>query len=381
MSKHFFKSLEIEKFRGIRNCKINDFARINLFVGKNNCGKTTVLESLFLLSGISDPNWIIATQNLRKILLSEPEDIRDFFFKRKHESNFYLRGVQEVGERELTVKPLYGTGYIDQTGGEGMGTAKGDESKHISTTKIMGSELDSNLSGLEYEFLVSDGKNRKPKKYNSRITAEWIAFDQPAKFQPSFDETYEEKSFTRHLIQKPGDECNPVFVDKILEDKQKDFLLEALQIVEPKILDIKVGPTKLVSADIGYSSFIPVNLLGDGLIHMINIVSDIFYTRGAILMIDEIGAGLHVSSLEYLWKILLEQSKKFDTQIFMTTHSKDVIEGLIKCYKQENSVTSEDEDAVACFYLNKDSKDQVKGYRYSPEQIRQTLESGTDLRH
>lgn len=45
------KNLSINRLRGIKQCLINDLARINLFFGKNNCGKTTLLESVFLLSG------------------------------------------------------------------------------------------------------------------------------------------------------------------------------------------------------------------------------------------------------------------------------------------------------------------------------------------
>ena len=47
MEKHFYEQLKIENFRGIKSLEINDLARINLFVGKNNCGKTSVLEAAF----------------------------------------------------------------------------------------------------------------------------------------------------------------------------------------------------------------------------------------------------------------------------------------------------------------------------------------------
>jgi AAA15 family ATPase/GTPase len=49
-----FTKLEINNFRGIRKLELNDFNRINVFVGKNNVGKTTVLEALFLLNGASN---------------------------------------------------------------------------------------------------------------------------------------------------------------------------------------------------------------------------------------------------------------------------------------------------------------------------------------
>ena len=50
-----FNKIKIERFRGIRYASIEGFKQINLFFGKNNCGKSSLLESLFLASGLSNP--------------------------------------------------------------------------------------------------------------------------------------------------------------------------------------------------------------------------------------------------------------------------------------------------------------------------------------
>lgn len=50
-----FSGIEIERFRSIRHARIEGFKQINLFFGKNNCGKSSLLESLFLVSGLSNP--------------------------------------------------------------------------------------------------------------------------------------------------------------------------------------------------------------------------------------------------------------------------------------------------------------------------------------
>ena len=41
--------LLVERFRGINNLEIKNLNRINLFVGDNNCGKTSVMEALVTL--------------------------------------------------------------------------------------------------------------------------------------------------------------------------------------------------------------------------------------------------------------------------------------------------------------------------------------------
>lgn len=44
--------LKIDRFRGIRDLEIENLTQVNLIVGDNNCGKTSMLEALqFLRSG------------------------------------------------------------------------------------------------------------------------------------------------------------------------------------------------------------------------------------------------------------------------------------------------------------------------------------------
>ena len=47
--KAMFSSVRIEGYRGLRQFEMSGLGRINLLVGKNNCGKTSVLEALYLL--------------------------------------------------------------------------------------------------------------------------------------------------------------------------------------------------------------------------------------------------------------------------------------------------------------------------------------------
>ena len=42
------KTVKIKKFKGFESLEINDLSTINLLGGKNNAGKTTVLEALFM---------------------------------------------------------------------------------------------------------------------------------------------------------------------------------------------------------------------------------------------------------------------------------------------------------------------------------------------
>ena len=46
----FISQLDIQAFRGIRNLDLENLANVNVLVGANNSGKTSVLEAIRFLS-------------------------------------------------------------------------------------------------------------------------------------------------------------------------------------------------------------------------------------------------------------------------------------------------------------------------------------------
>lgn len=51
-----FKNIEIHNFRGIDHLKIDDLSRVNVFLGQNNSGKSSVLEAIAMLMSMSNPD-------------------------------------------------------------------------------------------------------------------------------------------------------------------------------------------------------------------------------------------------------------------------------------------------------------------------------------
>ena len=59
-------SLDIKCFRGLKNLKLDDLSNINIFVGGNNSGKTSVLELLKLMSAPYDVKMLKSVHIRRK---------------------------------------------------------------------------------------------------------------------------------------------------------------------------------------------------------------------------------------------------------------------------------------------------------------------------
>jgi len=370
MNEHFYKTLKIENFRGIKTLEINDLARVNLFVGKNNCGKTSVLESVFLLTGIAYPSWMISMENMRGITLKESSDLRDFFYERNHERGIKFVGTQRVGNRRLAVSPMFGDLHTRQVVGDPL--AASGNGRHTSQIDAGNLAAEQSIIGLKYNFAVAD-KAAGPEVHYESMTR-WTQLGGDIGFAQTPDGNYKEAMACRFIGARAYDH---ELVDKMLNAKRKEPLLHSLRVVDPKIQDIKTGAGGFVSVDIGLDSFIPINLLGQGASRILNILSSIDGMRDGALVVDEIDNGLHVSAIRHMWEMILEHSAQCRTQIFATTHNGDVVRFLAEVSGNE---LFENDDAVACFALEKLESDVVRAFRYSSEDLMKSRNSDIDVR-
>ena len=67
----FLKSLEIQNFRLFKALKVDRLERVNLVVGRNNVGKTTLLDAFFLHAWRGHPVAIWQILTLHELLHEE----------------------------------------------------------------------------------------------------------------------------------------------------------------------------------------------------------------------------------------------------------------------------------------------------------------------
>jgi len=49
------KSLYIRNFRGIKEAEIEELTNVNIFIGRNSVGKSSILEAIYLASSWAEP--------------------------------------------------------------------------------------------------------------------------------------------------------------------------------------------------------------------------------------------------------------------------------------------------------------------------------------
>jgi len=107
--------------------------------------------------------------------------------------------------------------------------------------------------------------------------------------------------------------------DEIVLTPKETSVLEALQIIEPKIERIaSIGPekydsnTEIVGARGGFrvkvsdqKQPIPIGSMGEGIWRLLAF-------QGGVLLVDEIDTGLHFSTMSDMWKLSWKTAKKLD---------------------------------------------------------------------
>ncbi|MGB5989192.1 MAG: AAA family ATPase [Marinifilaceae bacterium] len=77
---NILNSIQIKNFRGFDNLDIDGFSQINLFIGRNNSGKSSVLEAIFLLMGMSNPILSNNINRMRGLNIKTAEELKYLFY-------------------------------------------------------------------------------------------------------------------------------------------------------------------------------------------------------------------------------------------------------------------------------------------------------------
>ena len=296
------KGLQIRNFRGFNALKIDQLSDINLIVGKNNSGKTSLLEAIFILSGdgnaqvaINDnvirglkPSGVSASEPFWKQLFSDLDLGRCIEIEADHTLHGQLTLEISLKRQPATESPL------DRTNGTPV------------------------TSLFDYRSLVFQysGSSRKSVKSHIRMKEQGFEVNQPA-INPPFHAIM--LSSRIRNIQEDA-----IRLGRLRRQKQGDLILKALQIVEPKLQSIEDNSssgTPMIWGDIGLSELVPLSVMGEGMTQIARLVLAIASVPNGVVLVDEVEIGIHHSVLPDVWRVIDEATKEFRTQIFATTHN------------------------------------------------------------
>ena len=167
------------------------------------------------------------------------------------------------------------------------------------------------------------------------------------------------------------------FYSEILKKKKEDKLISILCEIEPSIKDIIIA-NGMIMVDIGLSQRVPIQVLGDGIRKIFEVIVAMFQCENGVLMIDEMENGFHYQSMPILWRAIIQTAKELNVQIFATTHNIDTLQAA-NAVLQEEAFTDMQSQWRA-FTLRKFPKGELKAYKHTYEQFSYLLNEDREIR-
>ncbi|MCG6534036.1 MAG: AAA family ATPase [Syntrophales bacterium LBB04] len=330
-------TLEIRQFRALRQLKLEGLGRVNLMTGRNNTGKSSVLEALRILAPEASPSVIYSIQRFREEDVGEmreatPSIDTDGLFQLSSLFHGFPQFsvklepiviVSSGGQRpmQLSLDVIWVSEERDQNGSR----------RYIPQQQELFNEREA-LPALMVE--VGGARRLFPleimRRYPSRILRPEITDDSrlPCVFVSPYGG---ERTSTLGLLW-----------DRIaLSDREKD-VIEALRIIDPEISAVSMiggeGPRQTRTAIVRSAAIsrpVPLRSFGDGLNRLFGIVLSLVNAKDGLLLIDEFENGLHHSIQVDIWKAIFKLASRLDIQVVATSHSWDAINAFQKAASED----------------------------------------------
>lgn len=343
-----FDKIKIERFRGIRYADIEGFRQINLFFGKNNCGKSSLLESLFLVSGLSNPLLPIHVNMMRGYGKARLNDLKLDFYNLDASQPIHIR-IENEEKRDLKIN------LFEQN--QNSVSLKADDADILSN-------VEEGKYGLKFDFEIND------RHFESQLYFDSSNSTDATRIVP---EQYVESLRCTYLSPKYDFSASIRGLKNILQNKDEHFIVEGLKLIEPRVRDFIYTDREML-VDIGLAKRIPVNMMGDGARKIVSLLTAVYDCKEGALLVDEISNGFHYSVMCDLWKVLIDAARRTNTQLFITTHDTDSIKGL------RDAALNNFDDSVAAFKLLKTADDELKAYHYSLKSLDYSINQEIEVR-
>jgi len=355
MGAFLINSISINNFKIIKNLENVPLKQITLIGGKNNIGKTTLLEAIFFYLDCNTPQVFEKLFSWRMFSGAwiPQKTWEKFFFDSdlSNEINILVNKTNNI-KGHVNIKYLadYETSVqIPVTDKNGITTIK----KNFPSLEIVHSSNDC----VDYQ-------------------AHFLCHNTLYNYIKEIDQLQEQLSVFYMGERMSLFERNAEYLGILDKADEQDKILPLLKYFEPNLVRLQLineNGNDIIYADLGNKNKIPVNMLGDGFCRCLTMALIITSKNANVLLIDEIGSGIHYSAQENIWHFLVEASELYDCQIIATTHSNDTLKAF------NNVICDKDASNYSYIRLGK-NKNEIKPYTFSTDILSYSLSSELEIR-
>ena len=323
-----YSDLYIHRYRKIANLNIGKLRRINLFVGENNSGKTSLLESVYLLAQLNDLNAFLDLERFRGKFF---RDFNALWVARNFISPIDIDGCFNGLETQIRISKEETQENIDRTA-------------YISTIRV-----DANIGAEELSSYVHLYLNREPELYYQKAQKLChSAFSSPYRYNDS--------------ILREAHACA---VKEKRINEITDFIRQHIDptIEKIELIDIH-GENRFFVTSKAHDSSIDLTKYGEGLQRIFEIALLLVYCSNGILCIDEIDSAIHKGLLVRFAEFVQRLAAEYNVQLFLSTHSKECVDAFSRTQQKD----------MMAFALQKTSDDTVDFRYMEGEELKELID-------
>jgi len=338
----FLDSIEIERFRAFEHLRIERLGRVNLIVGRNNVGKTCLLEALqfYAYQGSLEIAWLIleARDEGRRTKPITPNSAESL--------KYLFHGRQRLTPGLLPIQ----IGPMD------------------SPQKKMSVSLGWNIDRSE---LLSVYVHLDNKNYDYKLNGGGIRF--------------QESELSNCIYVSAGglleEELSSLW-EKVALTNLEEEVIKALRIINPQVERVNVvsnrfstkewEPIPIVKVS-GSDDPMPLRSLGEGMNRLFGLLLALVNVRNGVLLIDEIESGLHYSVQPDIWRLVFEVARRLNVQVFATTHSWDCLTAF-----QEAAKEDEQDEGVLIRLIERKGK--ITTVQFDEDELEVVAREGIEVR-
>jgi hypothetical protein len=331
-------TLIIERFRSLRQLKLEALGRVNLITGRNNTGKSSILEALRILSSDASPSVLSSILRYREEDIGEGEETgRSVDAESLSQLGNLFTGFPQISEIKEPIVLAANGGKRSMRLTISVGLFSEQREPDGTRRLVPQQTLPLPESEVMPALVMQSGSVRRvlPLDYLKRFSRGRIfRGDMP-------EETPVPCVFVSPYGGERTANLGPLWDKIALSDREKD-VVEALKIIAPDIMAVSMvggeGPRQMRTAIVRSSGFrrpVPLRSFGDGLNRLFGIVLSLVNAKDGFLLIDEFENGMHHTVQYDVWRGIFRLSSLLNVQVFATSHSWDAVQSFQKAAAED----------------------------------------------